>query len=177
MKDLNIKTEKQLASFLNRYNKYVVKGIDENNCFKWNGAKTSSGYPVLSMGRVLGPVRVSRLILNLKNKIPFDSACVLHSCDNPECTNSLHLSWGTHKENMSDCVNKNRNSKLGLNRDLSPRCNIKTKDIPNFKTLSLTKNAKEISVIYKVNEETVRRFLKKQNIKCVDRRLSKNKTL
>ena len=68
MKDLNIKTEKQLASFLNRYNKYVVKGIDENNCFKWNGAKTSSGYPVLSMGRVLGPVRVSRLILNLKNK-------------------------------------------------------------------------------------------------------------
>ncbi len=129
------------------------------------------------MGRVLGPVRVSRLILNLKNKIPFDSACVLHSCDNPECTNSLHLSWGTHKENMSDCVNKNRNSKLGLNRDLSPRWNIKTKDIPNLKTLSLTKNAKEISVIYKVNEETVRRFLKKQNIKCVDRRLSKNKTL
>lgn len=178
MKDVNIKTEKQLLSFLNRYNKYVLKEKDLNSCFKWIGAKTSNGYPVLSMGRKLGPVRVSRLLLNLKTNIPFENACVLHSCDNPECTNVLHLSWGTHKENMLDCVNKNRNHKLkGLSRDFSPRCNIKTKDIYEIKILSVTKNAKEISEIYKVNEETVRRLLKKENIQCVDKRLSKNKNL
>jgi hypothetical protein len=53
---------------------------------------------------------------------------------------------------------------------LTSRCKIKTTDIVNIKELAETKNSKEISIIYDVNEETVRRLLKKENIKCVDRR-------
>lgn len=33
---------------------------------------------------------------------------VMHSCDNPECTNPNHLSIGTQKENMHDAAQKGR---------------------------------------------------------------------
>lgn len=32
----------------------------------------------------------------------------LHSCDNPSCINPLHLRWGTHSENNTECVSKGR---------------------------------------------------------------------
>ena len=34
--------------------------------------------------------------------------CVLHSCDNPECTRPDHLFLGTQLDNIDDCARKNR---------------------------------------------------------------------
>lgn len=34
---------------------------------------------------------------------------VLHRCDQPACINPEHLTAGTHRENMQDCLRKGRN--------------------------------------------------------------------
>jgi hypothetical protein len=36
---------------------------------------------------------------------------ILHSCDTPACINPIHLSKGTHADNIKDKVSKNRQSK------------------------------------------------------------------
>lgn len=41
-------------------------------------------------------------------KIPY-GLDVCHKCDTPECINPQHLFVGTRKDNMQDCIKKNRN--------------------------------------------------------------------
>lgn len=38
---------------------------------------------------------------------------VLHSCDNPRCANPDHLSLGTARDNMLDCIHKGRRNAFG----------------------------------------------------------------
>lgn len=45
-----------------------------------------------------------------KQEIP-EGKIVLHSCDVPACVNPLHLSIGTHANNVADKVNKDRQAK------------------------------------------------------------------
>lgn len=48
------------------------------------------------------------------NRLPKD--CVLHRCDNPSCVKPSHLFEGTKKDNMQDCISKNRlNPRKGEN--------------------------------------------------------------
>lgn len=78
-------------------------------CWKWHGAK-SQGYGYLTVGgRNAGLMRAHRLSYMIHNgKIP-DGLMVLHSCDNPECTNPDHLRVGTHADNMDDVSKRKRN--------------------------------------------------------------------
>jgi len=45
-----------------------------------------------------------------------DGMSVMHTCDNPICTNPKHLRVGTHQENMDDMRAKGRAWKGGNNR-------------------------------------------------------------
>ena len=78
---------------------------DENGCLNWTRGKDNNGYGQLSLGEINGggvtmAHRLSWEIYN-QRKIP-DGLFVLHSCDNPSCVNPVHLSIGTHADNMRE---------------------------------------------------------------------------
>lgn len=80
-------------------------------CWRWKGNHNQAGYGQFRVGRK-GPVmsahRVSWAIHN--GPIPA-SLIIMHSCDNPWCVNPAHLSVGTQKDNMADCLAKGRRAK------------------------------------------------------------------
>lgn len=82
--------------------------FDGNHCWEWNGAK-SNGYGSFRInGKSHYAHRVSWLINN--GRIP-EGFFVCHKCDNRSCVNPKHLFLGTAKDNVSDCVNKDRHAR------------------------------------------------------------------
>ena len=81
-----------------------------SGCWIWSGAVKELGYGVIGLGhREDGTEKAHRVAYRLyKGNIP-DGMAILHSCDNPSCVNPAHLSAGTLKDNMQDCVRKGRN--------------------------------------------------------------------
>lgn len=87
------------------FNEKLKKGA-EDECWPWEGTLDSCGYGKVGTGRfIAGAHRVSYELF--KGEIP-KGLHVRHSCDNPCCVNSKHLSLGTAKDNKKDSVDKNR---------------------------------------------------------------------
>ena len=86
-----------------QFNKFVIK-LD--GCWKWIGGKDRSGYGVFRyQGRAQGAHRVAYELY----KDPISNGLhVLHTCDNPECTNPEHLFLGTNLDNVKDRISKGR---------------------------------------------------------------------
>jgi len=87
-----------------------VRKTGSNSCWQWLAGKDHFGY-----GRIRVE-NINRVASSLswemhKGKIPKGS-CVLHSCDNPECTNPKHLFLGTRADNVSDMMSKKRHRSL-----------------------------------------------------------------
>jgi hypothetical protein len=93
----------------------VIKGPSPNDCWKWKGGKTKRYGYVKSKTKSVSHLahRLSYLIHN--GELPHDLD-VLHKCDNPECTNPLHLFLGTQADNNRDAAAKGR-FKATLNRE------------------------------------------------------------
>ena len=89
-----------------------------NACWKWTGHTDENGYPRLApprnrCARLAGetrtsPVKASRISWEIHNGLILTGLCVLHKCDNPECTNPEHLFLGTQTDNMRDMATKDR---------------------------------------------------------------------
>jgi hypothetical protein len=92
------------------FSKAIVRSGDQ--CWGWNGAKDGHGYPQLREGG--RNVTATHISLLLHGRPRPDSACALHSCDNPECTNPQHLRWGSQKENIADAIARGRMNLRGL---------------------------------------------------------------
>ena len=89
--------------------------IEKNGCWEWKKKKTLHGYGETS---IQGKSRlVHRLSYEIfKGKIP-EGKNVCHSCDNKICFNPDHLWIGTQKENIEDCIKKERwPSKKGIKK-------------------------------------------------------------
>lgn len=87
---------------------YVVDG----SC--WNVVShkpNNSGYPAKHSGLIH-----REMYKKYKGEIP-NNKLVCHTCDNRLCINPDHLWLGTHAENQLDKLSKNRQSRLGGERN------------------------------------------------------------
>ncbi|MGL5189992.1 MAG: HNH endonuclease signature motif containing protein [Cetobacterium sp.] len=77
-----------------------------SDCILWGGSKDKSGY---GRRKVDGKVRYVHRLEYIKHHGPIPEGLVVrHSCDNPACFNIAHLSIGTMKDNVQDCIERGR---------------------------------------------------------------------
>ncbi len=76
-----------------------------DGCWEWLGTTDPYGYGQFSTKTCRLAHRFSWEIHN--GPIP-DGLFVLHTCDNPPCSNPNHLFLGTHQDNAQDRAKKNR---------------------------------------------------------------------
>ncbi|PCQ38003.1 hypothetical protein CQA26_11470 [Providencia rettgeri] len=95
--------------------------INKNCCHEFTGSKDRCGYGRMKVGKHnLGAHKV--LFLLVHGDYDQSKLEVMHSCDNPACVNIEHLSVGTHKQNMHDCISKGRHTYQGnIGKKFVPR--------------------------------------------------------
>lgn len=97
----------QTDEFKRRFFSFVVRGENEDSCWKWKGHKCDLGYGYISLnGRPRLATRVSFVMHGGEFSEEKIFAC--HTCDNPECANPRHLWAGSNADNCNDAKLKNR---------------------------------------------------------------------
>ena len=93
---------------IERFWSYVEK---TDTCWNWKGFiyKRGGGYGGFKLENK--HVKAHRYSFFLHNGYIDEKLMILHKCDNRLCVNPDHLQLGTHKENMLDMTNKNRQAK------------------------------------------------------------------
>jgi len=89
------------------FNKQDFYDLLEPNgeCLEWTLSCNRGGYgKTMAYGTTM---RTHRLALMLEG-VDITDKVVLHTCDNPKCCNPAHLRVGTHRDNINDKLNKNR---------------------------------------------------------------------
>lgn len=86
--------------------RFWAKTQVNGDCLEWTGAISSSGYGTIGVGR--SSLKSHRVAFELVNGYLPPDAYVCHRCDNPRCVKPDHLFLGTAKDNIQDCVRKNR---------------------------------------------------------------------
>ncbi len=95
---------KRYESFVDAYEDQVIRNDD--GCWGWLGAISTAGYSLIFCN---GEKKWGhRFSFEYHEGDIKDKNNICHHCDNPICTNPLHLFQGTMKDNMRDCINKGR---------------------------------------------------------------------
>lgn len=80
-----------------------------SGCHRYGGVIGTDGYGIIGFqAKHMRAHRASYLCR--VGDIP-GGAWVLHRCDNPTCINPAHLFLGTHQDNMTDMVKKDRSAR------------------------------------------------------------------
>ena len=101
------------GSVEDRFWRNITRFADVNACWEWKGTKLPKGYGVFSdeppsvgvRGKTISAHRYSFV---LHGGVLNEGDFVLHSCDNPQCTNPIHLRKGTQSENIKEAISKGR---------------------------------------------------------------------
>jgi len=98
-----------LEELKQRFWSKVDKIRTSKGCLEWKTRCNNGNYGQLRVNNKT--ILAHRLIYQLAfGEIP-DGLDVCHTCDNRKCVEITHLYLDTHKGNMQDCVNKNRQAK------------------------------------------------------------------
>ena len=84
----------------------------KTQCWNWNKCFLNSGYGRIMFNYVHYRAHVLSYLLhkgNIKKGL-----YVCHKCDNTKCVNPEHLFLGTAKDNMQDCLKKDRKHNSGF---------------------------------------------------------------
>lgn len=101
-----------------------------NECWGWNASTHKDGYPSFYVPNPGGHNRQKlghRFMVELQEGRELSKdEYVLHSCDNPTCTNPRHLRIGTQKDNVRDCMNRGRMNRAKGERTANAKMNDET---------------------------------------------------
>lgn len=90
-----------------RFLSLIEPGENEDDCWKWLNGKDKDGYGIFYCN--WKSFKVHRLSFEIFNNRKIkEGMSILHSCDNPECSNPKHLREGTQQENVNDMILRNR---------------------------------------------------------------------
>ncbi len=96
-------------------------------CWEWQAAKCPEGYGRFRFnGKTEQAHRVAYFLH--WGRWP---AVVRHTCDNPGCVNPLHLSGGTHADNVQDRVDRGREGHL--TGEAHPHTHLSTADVQSIR--------------------------------------------
>lgn len=151
----NITILNKFATFLDAYNFYIIK---KDGCWDWKGSINNKGYGQLfSQNKTMFIHRFSYEHHYEKLK---SNEIVCHKCDNPICSNPLHLFKGTQKDNIRDCINKKRfvkvDNKFKVKGEKVASSKLVANDVIKIKQL-LNKGCsnKEIAILYNVSDKNI----------------------
>lgn len=116
----------------NRFWLYVDKK-SEGECWEWTGGRDTQGYGLFFINNKYRCEKAHRVSAWLSGKRFGNGLNVCHHCDNPPCVNPKHLFLGTRKDNIRDCISKNRltrGNKSGVN---NPRSIINELDVKTIR--------------------------------------------
>lgn len=93
---------------------YANSLVDEaTGCREWQGSRNKDGYGQLGNQAIFETFRIKgthRLMYQCVTGHEYAGRHeqILHSCDNPACLEPRHLSLGSARDNMLDCIAKGR---------------------------------------------------------------------
>jgi HNH endonuclease len=148
--------------------RFWAKVVKTSECWKWTANKNNKGYGMIREGGLLPKRLAHRVSWVIHNgQIP-EQMCVLHKCDNPECTNPNHLFLGTLAENMLDKERKGRSGRdenwLIRNRENGKKLRklslSKENDVRKFHAAGMSIHL--LSRTYAVTRNVIKRIIKEQ---------------
>lgn len=97
----------ELTRLINRINKCTDIQDETSKCIPWKGRLGNSGHArIYFRGKEIQATRV--LWFLFYSKWPSKRKVLRHTCDNAKCVNLAHIIIGTQKQNVKDCIERER---------------------------------------------------------------------